>query len=342
MGIIDELKDNFVKETTESIKQNIENMNETDNIVVFLDLLGFSECVKTKGNFQAAVSKMENYNTIVGIQFTEQIIHPVGNYPDQIKELAESSYLTTFDYFLPASDSVFIATKKENLNVFVKQLCSFLYKSYSITANKYADPEDETEATLQKGWTFKVGGKTIKTDDIYYSPCLFRGGMAIGECKPLEQVRVVNGQLKNDNCNLVGKAVVEAVHMEKLVNGPRVVVTQSFYSQCDLDIQKHYFRKVEDIKEKYKEEIEEDIYELLWPASAFIRDNGIQLEVKILDEFVEGAYNLYKSESNKGAEKHYIAFIELLYNTILTFWDNETKAQDVVRKYRKQYTFDKK
>lgn len=333
----------MIEKVTEELNQKLYQTNniEGEKIVVFIDLLGFSDCVGVKENLEGAINKLHNYNTILSTQYNEQKIHPVSCYCKQLKELAESSYVTTFDYFLPASDSVFIASDKAKLDTFVKQLCSFLFRSYNLTSYLYANPDDESEATLQKGMKINYYGKTITTEDVSCPPCLFRGGMSIGECEPLQQIRVVKGNMTQDNCNLVGKAVVEAVDKEKLVSGPRIITTKKLFENCSNDIQKHYLRKLEseDIKEKYKDS-KGELYELLWPVAAFIRENGISSEIGNLSEFVKGAYNLYHSKSNESenAKKHYKAFLELLYNSILIFWDNNEEAQETVTNYRKQYS----
>ena len=79
----------------------------------------------------------------------------------------------------------------------------------------------------------------------------------------------------------------------------------------------------------------EKYYELLWPAIAFNRSNGIDKELKELDQMLKGVYNLRKSKSNNGADRHYDAFMNLIYNSILTFWENDDKAKNHVDTLKK-------
>lgn len=348
MGKLEELQKKLVENIAASLEQKNNASMTQEKIVVFLDLLGFS--VAVRDNIQVAASKIDNYNSIIDEQFGDQQIHPVDSYCTELQSLAESSYATTFDYFLPASDSVFIVSDKENLNVFVKQLCSFLLKSYTLTASRYAYPEDKDEVTLHKGRNININEKDVKLNDEIYSPCLFRGGMSIGVCDPFPQYRVVNGKILNDNCNLIGEAVVDAVHLEGIVNGPRVLIEEKYYNMCEEDVKRHYFRQLSDneIKDEYKNIQDENgnkiiLYELLWPVALFIRRNGIISEIRNngnLRELIQGSYNLYKSKSNKGAEQHYKAFIDLLYNSILIYWDNASAAKEYVEKM-KMYDIDK-
>lgn len=314
-----------------------------EQIVVFLDLLGFSQCVED--NIQSAKSKMLNYeSTIVQMNTDKYCIQKTLD-PVTTKYLKQSTAMT-FKYFIPASDSIFISSDSNStissdncdINLFVMQLCKFLYNSYKLTSRNYENPINEQEATDGKQVIYNSQTKQADIGITTYSPCLFRGGISIGECEPLIQNRIINNQLTQDCCNLVGKAVAEAVHIEGIVAGPRVVIRERYYERFDLYVRSHYFRKVmkSELKDNFQKN-EETFYELLWPAIVFIRGNGIHSDLNKLDETLKGAYNLWKSKSNAGAKKHYEAFIEMVYNSILTFWENDDKAKAHVDNLKRKY-----
>ena len=311
-----------------------------EQIVCFLDLLGFSQCVED--NIQSAKSKLLNYNSaIYTLKLSEKNSQNISD-----NKYLKSSLATTFKYFIPASDSIFISSdinnvvykEIEDINLFIMQLCSFLYNSYCFTSGKYENPNNSNEAT--EGEQIFINSKTKQPEigTTTYSPCLFRGGLSIGECEEIKQLRIINYQLTEDCCNLAGKAVADAVHLEGIVDGPRIVICEDDYNRFDQNIKQCYFRKIE--KKELKEDVQETdkiFYELLWPAIAFFKANGIDQDLKNLDSTLRGAYNLWKSKSNEKAKKHYKAFIDLIYNSILYFWNHDKKAKKHVTELKNIY-----
>ena len=249
--------------------------------------------------------------------------------------MQESSKNTTFKYYIPASDSIFITSEVENVNLFFKQLSYFLLRSYTFTSNRYENPIDEKEATKGEIVSFNSTTKSLEIKEATYSPCLFRGGVSKGVCEPLQQLRIIKNKMRNDCCNLVGQAVANAVHLEGIVKGPRIVVEENVYNLCDDDLKRHYFRQLEETE--LIENTDSAYYELLWPVAEFIRLNGIQLEMRKLDALVKGVYNLWKSKSNEGAQKHYEAYMDLIYNSIGAYWEDDEKAKTHIDKLKNTY-----
>lgn len=299
-----------------------------DQIVVFLDLLGFTQVINDSS--ESAKSKMDAYESIIIMKKVNYEKSTYQSKDPQSIQLNEPNLATTFKYFIPTSDSIFISSDIDKKDTFILQLCHFLYNSYIVYSNKYENPQDIDEATKGDGLLAKRN----------YSPCLFRGGLSTGDCEPYKQSRIINNKISDDCCNLVGKAVEKAVHLEGIVDGPRIVIRKKDYDNFGNNIKSRYFREIEK-NELKNPKVDETYYELLWPAIMFIKDNGIDREIHNLDSMLKGVYNLRKSKSNNGADRHYDAFMNLIYNSILTFWENEDKAKKHVDSLKEKYCTEK-
>lgn len=305
-----------------------------EQIVVFLDLLGFSRATDRKEAVDVSIGKIEDYNTILNQKIDHNKRHPISSYLQELQRVAEQSYITTFNNFIVGSDSVIITSLKENANIFVPQLCHFLYNSYNLHADVFEKNSNREDATIGNiiglSPTFQLVSYKYK-----YSPCLFRGGCVVGKAITTNQTRIVDNVAAKDSRNIIGEAVTRAVKMESWLVGPRVLCDKTLYELCDEDIQEHYFRQIpnDEIKlnaKKTKRKIYGDdiLYEILWMTPMFVNENiNGQYIVKDVTmspicKKLNGAYNLLSSKCNNGEEKQYIAFINLIRDSSLIFWEN--------------------
>lgn len=202
--------------------------------VAFLDLLAFSNHVRE--NTQDAFMAFTTYRTILETKLTDDFRHPSESYSNPIlQELASKNSVNSFDYFLPFSDSVFIASN--NQNIFLKQLGSFVLHCFMFTSRQYENPEDKVNPTkvtissIDKDENGEI--VTNKVESNWY-PTLFRGGIALGEAIPIELMGIIKNKPEKI-ANLAGKAIVKAVGLESKIKGPRIVFEKDFYEKLNTE-----------------------------------------------------------------------------------------------------------
>ncbi len=286
--------------------------------VAFLDLLAFSNHVRE--NTQDALMAFTTYRTILETKITDDIMHPPASYSNPILEdLASKSSVNSFNYFLPFSDSVFIAS--DNPNLFIKQLGSFVLHCFTFTSRHYEQPEDTTNPTKVSISSIGIDkqGKVFeeKVASNYY-PTLFRGGVAYGEVIPIELMGKVNNQPQKIS-NLAGPAVVKAVNLESKIKGPRIVFEKVFYDKLDAQTKRYV----------YETEIN-GIYELLWPALKFIPENGVN-EIRNFNDLFLPTVNLWKAYNHTPYSEHYFKLVELVVISTLRIFDSYGMKDECVR-----------
>ena len=88
---------------------------DTPKIVAFIDLLG----TKDRYNndiIDEALTPIDSYNAILSQKLNEYLINPPDTYEEELQESAKMRYVDSFDYFLPASDSIFLMSKKNGFS----------------------------------------------------------------------------------------------------------------------------------------------------------------------------------------------------------------------------------
>jgi len=132
-------------------------------------------------------------------------------------------------------------------------------------------------------------------------PTVFRGGMAYGEIITTKQASIVNYNLE-DRINIAGKAVVDAVYLESSVKGPRIIFKNDVYDVLDNKVKERMIRKVPE---------NNSLYELLWPAMAYIPSNG-ESDFQYFYELFRGAANLWKGFNHEIFSSQYFNFLEII------------------------------
>lgn len=272
-------------------------MNE-NQVVAFLDLLAFSNHVRE--NTKDALMTFNNYQAILGVKkIDEQIFSSSIKNNPIIEKLAKQNLVSTFNYFLPFSDSIFITSN--NPNLFLKQLGSFILNCFTFTSYHYYNPDDPSNPTIVK---FNTKKETI-IENFY--PTLFRGGITLGEVIPIELQGIVNNKLTNVT-NLAGKGVVRAVELEQKIKGPRILFEKDLFDILDQETKSYTIET--DVK---------GCYELLWTGFHYTMING-DSEINKFDELFIPAMNLWKANNHLRFSEHYFKFLELVvFGTIKIF-----------------------
>ena len=276
--------------------------------VAYIDLLGFSDCVKN--NPDEAIMMLSHFNTVLTSLSLERVVHPSSGYVPGLQNLARRTSNESFEHFMPFSDSVFIASS--NCSDFLMQLGNFVKNSFMLNAHIYAHPENPDDPTA----THYIGVDTsdpnnIKHIDIpcHQPPVLFRGGLSFGDVIETTPAALFNNQRVTCN-NLMGKAVVNAVKMEGVVKGPRILFDKSLNDQLNEEA-RLYCRPV---PEKDEEGNDMGLYEILWPAMGYVLENRTTFtqEMSHFYDLFTPAYNLWSFYKGSNVALHYERFMELI------------------------------
>ncbi len=254
--------------------------------VAFLDLLGFSNLVTNEG-IEIGASLLESLNVVASFALHEAQTNPANSYRDEtIKDIALKNQLNSFESFFALSDSIFIVSSDANL--FIEQLSSFLYSCYLYNSLYFPYKKHSAE--------------------IHY-PTLFRGGITFGEIKHQNMICINNDNV-GKSYNVFGKAIVEAVSLEKNfkshVAGAKIFISKDFYNELNLEHKKFIFKDEND-----------DMF-LLWPSYMVNKGSNAEIEwdsqvSNFLNSLVE-MMNFYISKDNKEIASKYLDTIIMSLN----------------------------
>jgi len=113
---------------------------QSEKIVTFLDLLGFSNAVNS--DLQGAIRLLEDYSNAVRDALTDSVADGDANRkPNSHKEahLMEMMLVSSFETLLPMSDSIFIVAS--DASKFVLQISHFLMNCFNFSAGDFYIPE---------------------------------------------------------------------------------------------------------------------------------------------------------------------------------------------------------
>lgn len=279
--------------------QNNTNTTPKLKVVAYIDLLAMSNFVRE--NVTDSIAVFSGYDYILQTKIRDAKKQPASSEKDpKLKILLERTAVSAFDYFLPFSDSIFLASS--NPDKFIEQLGHYILSCYLYNAEAYKDKSlDPSKPFVNK--MLGLDGN-IYEHNVY--PILFRGGLCIGDITEGRVLGRINGTNQQMPV-LIGEPVVNAVKMESVVKGPRVVLSEDTFQQLG-PASKQYIRKAE--VDKY--------YEVLWPAYHFIESNG-KGELHKFDELFDPAVNLWKVFNHTQFSTHYFALLGLITASTLAF-----------------------
>jgi len=292
-----------------------------EKIVAYIDLLAFSNHVRK--NTGDAMMLFSNYNTILHTKIRDNQIYPVDSYVDALKALAKRTSIDSFEYLIPFSDSIFIVAN--SVNDFIPQISSFIYNCFHFTCHFYLNPKDKTDPTKTEvaSFNFEDGQMDSTMIDTHYHPTIFRGGVVYGEVYPIDLWGIENLKPKKLP-SLAGKAVVRAVELETKIKGPRIIFEQNTFEQINDEVKNRYVRKIKGT----------DFYEILWPAIAYIPENG-KIDMQHFHDMFTAAVNLWKAYNHTPNSEHYFCFVELIISSTIQFYTTLGYEKDVVEMVKK-------
>ena len=160
--------------------------HKSDSAFAFLDLLGFSEYIKSY--LSGAARLLESQRQILHVKLRDTEWYKSKN--SEISNLGRDHLVSSFKNFLPFSDSLFITSETPDL--FVRQLGHFLIDAFLFTGHAYSNPEHPRTPTKMN--IRVIGGTSTQTEEHYWYPVLWLGGMSFGRVDILETAALKQGQ----------------------------------------------------------------------------------------------------------------------------------------------------
>ena len=307
-------------------------------IIAFLDLLGFSNLIEN--DLFTARDNLSIFNDVLRTKVIDAKCHPVSEYNEKngLRNFAENSAVTSFNYLISISDSLIIGAN--NPDLFVRQLSNFVSTIFIDYTEPFEKPFENIDSvtTNQRGeWIINSDGKG-KFFPYRSFPLLFRGGITYGDDVSFnKEGSIWNNEYQLSGVNVSGLSYVRAVKLESSDIGPRLFCDKKFVEKlCDIDVK----RSIRCLKN--------DLYEIVWTyfgCEAAVKEGSVMRNAykRIESFFLPRAINLYsyyckiesakdqKSNSESRICQQYDEFIKLICRGILQYVSCNGKPDDVSR-----------
>lgn len=290
-----------------------------EGVFAFLDLLGFSEYVRT--DLVGAALLLESQRTTLNTRLDDANVYQRNGTP--LSALAADHLVTSFDHFLPFSDSIFIASATPDQ--FVRQLATFLASAFTFTGHTFSFPADPAHPERVGIRRFGATGASEEQENWY--PALWRGGLSFGRVELLGTHALADGE-RIEVPMLVGAPVVEAVRLEKNSGkGPRLFCAPTFKEHLTDANVLPYFVPV----------AEKACDEFLWPAFLFHDHDKPLLELHQTQELLSPAINLWNAKRATNVVDHYFEFVRLIARSAIKWAECHGVADAGREQLRKQF-----
>lgn len=308
-------------------------------LVAYLDLLGFRDHLSDSVN--DTLRSLSHYAEVFAIKSQE-----IGWTPQEqgLREPARAHSVDTFDYFLPFSDSIVIASSKEP-NIFIRQIASFLCGAFTFNSKSFDpipmqmegrdNPLEEKESKLGRS---ADDHRPLSQEKYLNYPVLFRGGLSYGDVESLTMLSRVKGVSQSATL-LAGQGVVDAVKLEESkIKGPRILFDQDVFDTLSKENQLGFCRKV-------PEELHSTYYELLWPNASCFDSNFSNPNYGEIVDLYGKAIALRDHYDHAECHMHYCKFSELILASAMAgakVRKQHTELQEHLRELVKRYNFSEK
>lgn len=232
------LKNNFCEKCKIDFlrKQNMKK----EYVCCYLDLLGFSNYT-LHFDLEDSVRLIEDYATI-------------------FQHRSVTNCFKSFEYFHPASDSVFVIGT--DFNRIVEDIANFCEQSFELVSMAYFSPENSNDVSEVSVTEITLKGIVNKKE--HWFPPIFSGGVSTGDLLIFTQEAFYSGT-SIQVPNFVGDALTKAVHLgEKAdIHGARIICDSVFVDKLNQTIRDKFIF------------FHNGCYELLWPCAYFIDANTV-------------------------------------------------------------------
>lgn len=307
-------------------------------IIAFLDLLGFSNLIKN--DLITARDNLSIFNDVLRTKVIDAKCHPVSEYSEKngLRNFAENSAVTSFNYLISISDSLIIGAN--NPDLFVRQLSNFVSTIFIDYTEAFENPFKNINSVTSNQRGNCIINSDGKGEFVPYrsSPLLFRGGITYGDDVSFnKEGNIWNNEYQLSGVNVSGLSYVRAVKLESSAAGPRLFCDKEFVEKLqDIDV-KHSIRRLKN-----------DLYEIVWTyfgCEATVKEGSVVRNAykRIESFFLPRAINLYSyyckiesindQESNSKSRicQQYDEFIKLICRGILQYVSCNGKPDDVSR-----------
>ena len=274
-------------------------------VIAFLDLLGFSNNTKLSSGF--AANSIIDCNVILKDKYCDEKV--ILKQSGAIDDFSRNHLVTSFENYLPFSDSVFITSEKPE--IFIKQISNFLISCFKMNSDEYKKPINKLEPRKIITTHFSVKNQKVVSEKVeeYWFPLIFRGGVSYGEVIKLGIHSIQNYELK-ELFNLSGNPVINAVQYEKLGKGPRLFCGQEFVDSLPQN-ERQFIHPLKDC-----------ISEILWPMGIYFPCNDPKTEIlKFRDMFIP-VCNLWKAFNHLDFGNQYYSFLKLVILSTMKYFRN--------------------
>lgn len=295
--------------------------------VAYLDLLGFSAAAKNDP--ASAIRLMQDYSDSLHLKRRGlRKMPPTVESKPEMARLAHLMAATSFETFLPMSDSVFIVSSTPG--DLVLQLSDLLWDCLQFRWYAFMNPEDPATPTTVTTKAINITANETTEFKETWLPVLFRGGVVWGRAQIIKAPGLNKGE-GYEGRNVIGEAVVSAVALgEQKLKGPRVVLSDEFVARATTDDACPYAQDVQgyiaDVPER------PGTPELLWPIAAMATANGLEDALNNdLGELIRGALNLLVFHiADMSVVPHYHAFLALIVRSAIHRFGEEQRLRQYV------------
>lgn len=284
--------------------------------VAFLDLLGFKHFVKE--DLRASLEMLHDIQQVVATAIDDAEHYPPESYDAaEMARVAEDNQISSFDVFLPISDSVIVLSG--NPSLMVRQLSNFVVNCFNFTSSVYGtakDGKDPSMVVIPTVRPTKDGKLDVDEWPTHWYPKLFRGGISFGAVTRISSSIYVGNQ-RRDFINIAGMAYVNATLLEKTkLKGPRLF--------CDLQL----YESLDESTKPFVVPTEiSDVYEVLWPAFQFSANGDPDIERHQFPALYAPIKALSKFNADKNAAEHYHQFEVLWARSTIKYFTTLGKEQ---------------
>lgn len=285
--------------------------------VAYLDLLGFRHFAKS--NTAAAADVLMAYQAQVDLK--RHFPDKSGPDEEKYKKLIDKWRVTSFRYFLPFSDSIFILSNQPDLfalqiSTFI--LSSFLFHAHGIDDRSRVNPEEVAVRVLDID---RHGHPSFRTTTRTRFPVLFRGGITHGEAAIGHQ-GIIDDHKDATHLTTLGPAIVEAVSIQETVgHGPFLHCDKAFYDQLQSDFSNFVTK-------------EGDRYNILYPAVHYYGEPDDDIALNGLQEILHPAIRYWMHYNHTAQAEHYFALLKLIVDGTLVYFQTKGRRDKAEKKIR--------
>lgn len=174
-----------------------------NRVIAYLDLLGFSNNTNLSSGY--AADSIIDCNVVLKEKYYDEKMLLKKN--KIIDDFSRNHLITSFEDYLPFSDSAFITSDKPE--IFIQQISNFLISCFKMNSDEYKKPINKIEPRIVIATHFFVNNQKVVSEKVeeYWFPLIFRGGVSYGRVIRMDVHSIQNYELK-EFFNLSGDPVI--------------------------------------------------------------------------------------------------------------------------------------